>query len=98
MEASDSSIQGFIFLLASPKRRPSAIFIGNTSTIPSRFPLSRGYKTRGGANARKESRDQNQIRRYMWFIALIFFMPRTNKALITWPSVVLFYKKRVERY
>lgn len=34
MEASDSSIQGFIFLLASAKRRPSAILLGILAPFP----------------------------------------------------------------
>lgn len=100
MEASDSSIQGFIFLLASPKRRPSAILLEILVPFPLVFRCHEVTKWCERAQGITwPEPDPKVYVVFTWsFIALIFFMPRTNKALITWPSVVLFYKKRVERY
>lgn len=98
MEASDSSIQGFIFLLASPKRRPSAILL--EILVP--FPLVfRCHEVTKLAVVRTRARNHVTRTRSVGICGLLpwFFLCRVHiKHVITWPSVVLFYKKRVERY
>ena len=91
MEASDSSIQGFIFLLASPRRRPSAILWGILVPFPFVFHCHEVTKLAVVrvlcVSSRKGSRDQSMD--WCFELALNILCRRQIKQL---PGLLLFFR------